>query len=97
MHNLFSRLTSSLPAICFGLVVVLALAYIGLIAIVMNYATLTVNFSQSVKNDEASVATLESQYLVSVENITNTDYVADGYALPIAQVFVPSNGVTALR
>lgn len=97
MHNFFSRLSSSLPAICFGLVAVLGLSYIGLIAVVMNYAALTVNFSQSVKNDEATVATLESQYLASVASITNTNYVALGYAQPIAQVFVPTSGVTALR
>jgi hypothetical protein len=97
MHNFLSRFSSSLPAICFGLVAVLALSYIGLIAVVMNYAALTVNFSQSVKNDEATVATLESHYLASVENITNTDYVALGYIAPIAQVFVPAKSVTALR
>jgi hypothetical protein len=97
MHNFFSRFSFSLPTICFGLVVVLALSYIGLIAVVMNYAALTVNFSQSVKNDEAAVATLESQYLASAENITNIDYSALGYAPPIAQVFVTTKSVTALR
>ena len=97
MHNFFSRFSFSLPAICFGLVVVLALAYIGLIAVVMNYAALTVNFSQSVKNDESIVATLESQYLASVASITNTNYTVEGYAPPIAQVFVPTKSVTALR
>lgn len=75
----------------------LAIAYIGLIAVVMSYAALTISFSQSVKNDEAAVAVLESQYLTNVALITNTNYIAAGYALPIAQVYVPAKEVTALR
>ena len=63
----------------------------------MNYAALTIEFSQSVKNDEAVVAALEGQYLSSVANITGTDYVAAGYAQPVAEIFVPAKGVTALR
>jgi hypothetical protein len=97
MYKFFSHLSFSLPTICFGLIAVLALTYIGLIAVVMNYAALTVTFSQSVTNDEATVGTLESQYLASVANITNANYVALGYAPPIAQVFVPTKSVTALR
>ena len=75
----------------------LAIAYIGLIAVVMSYAALTISFSQSVKNDEAAVAVLESQYLTNVALITNTNYIAAGYVLPIAQVYVPAKEVTALR
>ncbi len=75
----------------------LAVAYIGLIAVVMGYATMTVEFSQSVKNDEASVATLESQYLGTVARIESLDYRAAGYAAPIAKIFVPSSSMTALR
>jgi hypothetical protein len=97
MHNFSSRFPFSLSAICFGSVAVLAVAYIGLIAVVMSYAALTVSFSQSVKNDEATVATLESQYLASVASITNSDYAAAGYTLPIAEIFVPAKDATALR
>lgn len=97
MHNFFSRFPFSLSLICFGSFAVLAVAYIGFISVVMTYATLTVSFSQSVKNDEATVATLESQYLAAVARITSTDYSAAGYVSPVAEIFVPSEGATALR
>ncbi len=84
-------------SLCFGTVAVLAVTYIGLIAVVMSYAVLTVEFSQSVRNDEATVATLESQYLTAVAQITDTNYVAAGYAKPIAKIFVPTQSATALR
>ena len=80
-----------------GTVGVLAVTYIGLIAVVMSYAALTIEFSQSVKNDEAAVAVLEGQYLSSVAQITNTNYLAEGYTAPVAQLFVPGESVTALR
>ena len=97
MHNLRSRFSFSPVSLCVGLVSTLAVTYIILIAVVMSYAALTVEFSQSVKDDEASVATLESQYLASVATITNTDYTAEGYAQPIATEFVPAQSMTALR
>ncbi len=75
----------------------MAVVYVGLIAIVMSYAALTIGFSQSVKNDEATVATLESQYLGSIANIENLDYGAMGYAAPATKIFVPATSVTALR
>lgn len=77
--------------------VIFLITYIGLMAVVMSYAALTIEFSQSVRNDEAAVAVLESQYLTMVSNITNTDYAAAGYAVPIAKTFVPTKSVTALR
>ncbi|MBI4065624.1 hypothetical protein HY412_00320 [Candidatus Kaiserbacteria bacterium] len=97
MHNLRFHLPFSPVPICFGVVAVLAVTYIGLIAIVMSYAALTVEFSQSVRNDEAAVAVLEEQYLANVSNITKTDYTAAGYSLPIAKTFVQADSVTALR
>ena len=93
MHNLRSPIFS----LTSGAVGVLLVAYIGLIAVVMSYAALTVEFSQSVKNDEATVAVLEAQYLSSVASITNTNYLAEGYATPAAKIFVPARSVTALR
>ncbi len=83
-------------SICSGVVAVLAITYIGLIAVVMSYAVLTVEFSQSVRNDEATVATLESQYLTAIARITATDYAAAGYTKPIAETFVPTESVAAL-
>jgi len=97
MHNFYSRLPFSITALLAGTLATLVVAYIGLIAVVMSYATLTIEFSQSVRDDEAAVAVLESRYLASVAKITNTDYVAAGYALPIAKMFVPTKSVTALR
>lgn len=80
-----------------GAVAVLIVIYIGLIAAVMGYAALTVEFSQSVRNDEASVADLEEQYLAAIGRITTTDYAAAGYAKPAVQIFVRAKSVTALR
>lgn len=87
----------SFLSVCYGAVGALLVVYIGLIAVVMSYAALTVEFSQSVKNDEAAVATLESQYLAGVASITNTDYAAEGYAKPVAQAYVRAKSGTALR
>lgn len=76
---------------------ILLVAYVGLIAIVMSYAALTVESSQSVRNDEAAVATLESAYLAGVAHITNIDYTALGYAKPLTEIFVRAQSATALR
>ena len=97
MHNPHSRISYSLSALCSGILAVLAVAYVGLIAVIMSYAALTIEFSQSVRNDESKVAALEGQYLSSVAQITNTDYAAAGYALPVAKIFVQAKSVTALR
>ena len=82
---------------CFSAVAVLAVTYVGLIAVAMSYAALTVEFSQSVRNDETTVAMLEGQYLSAVADITKIDYVAAGYTAPNIKVFVPAKSVTALR
>lgn len=82
---------------CFGAAGVLSVAYIGLIAVVMSYAALTVEFSQSVRNDESAVAALEKQYLAGVARITNVDYASLGYAEPTAKTYVPAKSATALR
>lgn len=87
----------SVTSLCFGMVAFLAILYIGLIAVAMSYAALTVEFSQSVRNDETAVATLEGQYLTTMAHITKIDYAAAGYTTPSAKMFVPSKSVTALR
>ena len=97
MHNLRFHLPFSPVSICFGTVAILAVIYIGLIAVVMSYAALTVEFSQSVRNDEAAVAILEEQYLANISSITKMDYASAGYALPFAKTFVQAKSVTALR
>ncbi len=83
--------------LCIGIVAILLVAYIGLIATVVSYAALTIEFSQSVRNDEAEVAALESMYLNNVERIATTDYIADGYIRPSVTKFVPAKSATALR
>ncbi|MFA6407996.1 MAG: hypothetical protein WCW36_00770 [Candidatus Paceibacterota bacterium] len=97
MHNTYPNFRFSLVSACFGTVVILVVVYIALIAVVMSYAVLTVEFSQSVKNDEASVATLEGQYLANVAQIESLDYRTAGYVAPVAKIFVPATSVTALR
>jgi len=94
MHRYFPY---SVRSVGYGAVATLTMVYIGLIAVVMSYAALTVEFSQSVRNDEAIVAQLESQYLASVAQISTTDYAVAGYAKPIKQFFVTKKGPTALR
>ena len=97
MRNVTYRFPYSAVSVCSGVGAVLAIAYIGLIAMVMTYAALTVEFSQSVRNDETAVAKLEKQYLATMARITKTDYAAEGYATPRTKVFVPAKSVTALR
>lgn len=86
-----------MTSLCFGVVAVLIVAYVGLIAIVMSYAALTVEFSQSVRNNETTIAALERQYLASMAHITRIDYVAAGYTIPSVKMFVPARSVTAVR
>jgi Tfp pilus assembly protein PilO len=98
MRNLRFRLPAfSALSVCTWTLSVLAVVYIGLIAVAMSYATLTVSFFQSMKNDEAEVATLESAYLAQIADIQSLDYHAIGYVTPSARVFVPTQRVTALR
>ncbi len=97
MRNFRFHLPFSPTAICFGTVAVLAVTYIGLIAVVMSYAALTIEFSQSVKNDKSTVAVLEEQYLSAIADMMDTNYVTAGYALPVVEIFVPAKSVTALR
>ena len=75
----------------------LVLSYIGLIAVVMSYAALQVEFTQSVRSDEAAVAALEASYLNSLSIVTNTDYASLGYEKPLAQIFVPGAPKTAVN
>lgn len=96
-YNFRFPFSYSLQSLCTGAVAVLLVSYIGLIAVVMSYAAFTVEFSQSVRNDEATVAVLESTYLATVARITRMDYGAAGYEKPRVKAFVPAQSVTALR
>ncbi len=97
MYNFHSRFPFSLLSFCSGTVAVLAVVYIGLIAVVMSYAALTVEFSQSVRNNEATIAVLEKQYLITMTRVANTDYLAKGYTKPLAEMFVPAKNVVVVR
>lgn len=86
------------PVACaLALVVTLAVAYVALIATVMSYATMTVGFSSSLRDDEAAIASLESQYLDRIAAVTATDYAAAGYGAPAEELYVPKASETALR
>jgi hypothetical protein len=86
------------PVACaLTLAVTLAVAYVALIATVMSYATMTVGFSQSLRDDEAQIASLESRYLADVSSVTATNYAAEGYTKPVAELYVPKAPETALR
>ena len=95
MRNLFHTFTPVSAAATFA--GALFVSYVALIAFVMTFATLSVGFTQSERSDEATVATLEAQYLSGLATITNTNYVALGYAKPATTVFVPAAAATALR
>jgi hypothetical protein len=97
MHKLRFHFPYSPVKILLGTLGALLLVYIGLIAVVMSYAAITVEFSQSVRNGEASIAVLEGEYLAGVARITSLDYVKAGYARPSVKVFVRADSVTALR
>lgn len=88
----FSPLT-----LCYGIVGTLSVVYIGLIALIMSSAVLTIEFSQSVKDNEAIVAVLEARYLASVAEITAVNYLAEGYVPSRAKGFVKAENVAALR
>ena len=87
----------SLVSVSASIVTLLAVAYLGLIAIVMSYAASTIEYSQSVRNDEASVAEMESKYFSSIADVTTTNYTAAGYVKPVTLIFVPTKNTTALR
>jgi len=98
MRNL-SRITGeySPVSVLGGVTALLAISYVALIATVMSYAALQVEFAQSVRTDESAVAALESTYLAQVASITTTDYQTLGYHKPLAEYFVPGTKETALN
>ena len=97
MFNIRAHLPFSILSLSYATVGTLLVLYIGLIAVVMSYATLTVEFSQSIKNDESAVAVLEAEYLAFVARTTAMDYLSAGYAKPLSKTFVRAKSVTALR
>ncbi len=76
---------------------ILGVTYIGLIAVVMSYATLKVEFSQSMHDDEAMVADLEAEYLSGIARVSVTDYAVLGYTKPVSKTFVTTKKVVTLR
>jgi hypothetical protein len=97
MRKFLSRLPFSPASLLGGGVAALTVVYIGLIAAVMSYAAMTIEFSQSVRNEEAAIAVLEGQYLAAIAQVTATDYHTAGYVSPSAKTFVKAKSATALR
>ena len=75
----------------------LVLVYLGLVAFSMSYAALEVQSAQSVKGEEAQVATLDTQYLAAIAAVTESDPAALGYAAPVATLFGPGTPATAIN
>ena len=75
----------------------LLVGYFSLIATVMSYAALQVEFGQSVRGDEAAVATLESTYLAEVAALNQIDYTAEGYIKPVVLTFVTGTPKAAIN
>ncbi len=80
-----------------GIVATLFVVYVGLITTVMSYASLTVDYAQSIKSHESELATLEAAYLAHVNDLTHTNISALGYRAPTAKNYVPARSATALR
>ncbi len=99
MHNTRTHIAYLYSPAAIGVFVIgmLVLIYISLLAVVMNYAALTVEFSQSVRNEESMIAKLEWQYLAAVSGISKTDYINNGYALPLKTFVRIEKSTTALR
>jgi hypothetical protein len=97
MRSKALHLPFSVTSLVAGGVGFLLVVYIGLIAAVMSYAAMTIEFAQSIRNDEASVAVLEGQYLDAIEKVNTTDYLAAGYVSPAVKIFVKAKSATALR
>lgn len=97
MRKVIQKVAFSSVAMSGGVVLLLALVYIALIAVVMSYAAVTIEFTQSVRNDSSIVADLESQYLSMVSETTAIDFLAEGYVKPKAQIYVETKSATALR
>lgn len=83
--------------IVLALVGTFLVTYIALIAVVMTYASLSIEFSQSVKSDESAVAILEAQYLDAVNQIAAINYGVTGYATPEKLTYVATPSATARR
>ncbi len=88
MSKIHETFSFSPRAFLLGTNITFVVVYLALIAFVMSYAALTVEFSQSVRNDEAAVGTLDGQYLAALSSITESDPVALGYRKPVASILV---------
>lgn len=97
MRNLHFHLPFSVVSLVSSATGFLLVLYIGLIAVVMSYAALTVEFSQSIRNEESAVALLESRYLTNVADIATINYNEFGYIKPQTEIFVRAKSATALR
>ena len=87
----------SLIRFCIWLNVLLVCTYVTLIAVVMSYAALHIEFAEGAKQGEAEVATLEASYFSALSRLTATDYRALGYAQPTIKRFVTGTETLSVR
>jgi uncharacterized membrane protein len=79
-----------------GVVVLLIVAYIGLIAFVMSYAAIETELAQSVRDSSAQVSVLEIAYLGKTASLAALDPAQLGYNAPVAKSFVAGSARAAI-
>lgn len=67
---------------------VLLVSYLAMLAFIMVYGTLQMQFAQRVRDTSAQVGVLESQYLSLVTQINKTDPSTLGFTKPVAIAYV---------
>lgn len=75
------------PALSF-IAGVLLVSYIALIATIMVYGTLQMQFAQRVRDTSAHVGVLESQYLSLITQINKTNPSTLGFTKPVSIAYV---------
>lgn len=66
----------------------LLVSYLALIAFIMAYGTLQMQFAERVRDTSAQVGTLESQYLALVTQINETNPATLGFTKPTSIAYV---------
>lgn len=76
-----------IPALSF-IAGVLLVSYLALIATIMVYGTLQMQFAERVRDTSAQVGVLESQYLALITQINKTDPSSLGFTKPVSIAYV---------
>ncbi len=75
------------PALSF-IAGILLVSYLALLAFIMVYGTLQMQFAQRVRDTSAQVGVLESQYLSLITQINKSDPSTLGFTKPVAIAYV---------